>query len=335
MTIVQQIQPARTEVCRQVVNHPSAWRVSDIGGKDRVTLRLSEAQLRAIEELLAKTANLAPQHVTREQFSHPELDGFLAGVKQEIMEGRGFLVIAGITHDRFTEDQFERIYWGFGTHWGHAVVQSPRGDRLGHVRYEAPTVERATRAYTSANELYPHADANEIVGLMCVQKAKSGGVSSLMSSITAHNIILNERPDLLEPLYEGYQFTTREALHRGQKLTPYKVPVYCCIDGKISCYYNRAYIYRAEEFTGKLPEKLVEAMRYLDSVLAREDVCMSFQLEPGEIVLFHNFTVLHSRTAFEDHDDPALKRHLLRLWLDVPNGRPMIPVYYRDLVAGT
>lgn len=334
MTVVQQIQPARTEVFRQRVDHPAAWTTADVGGKERATLKLSEEQLQAIEGLLQKTAHLAPQAVKRAQFEHPSLDDFLADVKREIMDGRGFVVIAGITRDRFSEDQFERIYWGFGTHWGEAVVQSPRGDRLGHVRYEAPTAERATRAYTSANELYPHADANEIVGLMCVQKAKSGGVSSLMSSITAHNILLKERPDLLEPLYEGYQFTTREALHRGQQLTPYKVPVFCCIDGKISCYYNRAYIYRAEEFTGKLPENLVEAMQYLDSILAREDVCLSFQLEPGEIMLFHNFTMLHSRTAFEDDEDPALKRHLLRLWLDVPNGRPMIPVYYRDLVAG-
>jgi hypothetical protein len=335
MTLVQQIQPARTEVFRQRVDHPNAWTVPDIGGKANVTVSLTAAQFKAIDELLAKTVHLAPQAVTREQFDHPALNDFLVEIKNEIMNGRGFVVITGITRDRYSEDQFERIYWGFGTHWGHAVLQSPRGDRLGHVRYIPPAPEHATRAYTSANELYPHADANEIVGLMCVQKAKSGGVSSLMSSIAAHNVMLKERPDLLEPLYEGYQFTTREALHRGQQLTPYRVPIFSSIDGNISCYYNRAYIYRAEEFTGKLPEKLVEAMRYLDSILERDDIALSFMLEPGEMAIWHNFTVLHSRTAFEDDDDPSLKRHLLRLWLDVPNGRPMIPVYYRDLVAGT
>ena len=32
---------------------------------------------------------------------------------------------------------------------------------------------------------------------------------------------------------------------------------------------------------------------------------------------------MHARTAFEDDEEaPAARRHLLRLWLDVPNGRP-------------
>ena len=42
---------------------------------------------------------------------------------------------------------------------------------------------------------------------------------------------------------------------------------------------------------------------------------MSFQLERGEAALFNNCAVLHNRTAFEDHDEPHLKRHLMRLWL--------------------
>ena len=42
---------------------------------------------------------------------------------------------------------------------------------------------------------------------------------------------------------------------------------------------------------------------------------MSFQLERGEAALFNNCAVLHNRTVFEDHDEPHLKRHLMRLWL--------------------
>ena len=37
--------------------------------------------------------------------------------------------------------------------------------------------------------------------------------------------------------------------------------------------------------------------------------------------LLNNYVVIHSRTNFEDHDEPALKRHLLRLWLSIPQAQ--------------
>ena len=38
-------------------------------------------------------------------------------------------------------------------------------------------------------------------------------------------------------------------------------------------------------------------------------------MEPGELLFVNNCLILHTRTAFEDSADPALRRHLLRLWL--------------------
>jgi hypothetical protein len=32
-----------------------------------------------------------------------------------------------------------------------------------------------------------------------------------------------------------------------------------------------------------------------------------------------NHVVLHARTAYEDHPEPEKKRHLLRLWLSLPD----------------
>lgn len=334
MNVKPAVQLPRTEPLNAQIDHPSAWTTKEVPGKESLVRVLTAGQLAAIDELLAKTRHLKPQQVTREQFDHPEITPLLKDFLNEIMNEKGAVIIRGITPDRYSEDDFERIYWGFGTHWGNAVVQSPRGDRLGHVRYVPPSKDVATRAYTSNNELYPHADSNEIVGLMCVKSAKSGGYSSLVSSLAAHNYIQKHRPDLLEPLYEGYFFTTREGLQRGHLITPYKVPLYCCVEGKVSCYYNRNYIYRAGEQTGAVPPKLLEAMKYLDDVLEMDELKIEFLLEEGEMAVWHNFTVLHSRTSYEDYEEPERKRHLLRLWLDVPNGRPMIPVYYNDLVMG-
>jgi hypothetical protein len=40
---------------------------------------------------------------------------------------------------------------------------------------------------------------------------------------------------------------------------------------------------------------------------------MDFQ--PGDIQLLMNAKIRHAREAYQDHDNPARRRHLLRLWL--------------------
>ena len=39
--------------------------------------------------------------------------------------------------------------------------------------------------------------------------------------------------------------------------------------------------------------------------------------------LVNNYAIVHSRTPFEDFDEPDRKRHLLRLWLAVPGSQPL------------
>ena len=64
------------------------------------------------------------------------------------------------------------------------------------------------------------------------------------------------------------------------------------------------------------------ALDYVDEVARRPDVMLEFTLEPGEAMFYNNFLVMHARTAFEDDRAAGIRRHLLRLWLDVPEGRP-------------
>jgi TfdA family taurine catabolism dioxygenase TauD len=53
------------------------------------------------------------------------------------------------------------------------------------------------------------------------------------------------------------------------------------------------------------------------------------ELQPGDIQLVHNHTILHDRTAFEDFPEPERKRHLLRLWL-APKGARTLPDVFVD-----
>jgi alpha-ketoglutarate-dependent taurine dioxygenase len=86
----------------------------------------------------------------------------------------------------------------------------------------------------------------------------------------------------------------------------------------------RAYIeMSARELGAPLTEREVAALDYFEEVGRRDDVMLTFMLEPGEAIFFNNCTMLHNRTSFEDHPDPARKRHLLRLWLMLDGGRPL------------
>jgi hypothetical protein len=54
------------------------------------------------------------------------------------------------------------------------------------------------------------------------------------------------------------------------------------------------------------------------------------EFAPSDVQLLNNGRILHSREAYEDDDDPARRRHLLRLWLAAHTFASLEP----DLRAG-
>lgn len=312
----------RTEMYRNVIDDPAAWTNTSLRGKEGLVYPLTERQLDALDELLAKLRHLKPQEATRKDFDHPVVNAFLTDLRELIMNGRGAVVVTGVTRDRYDEDAFERIYWGFGTHWGNAAVQSSKGDRLGHVRDVKDNPHR--RGYQTSAELLYHTDAYEVVGLMCVQKAFAGGESHLVSVLSMHNEILRNHPEFLEPLYRGFPTSVIEARGTPYAVTDYNVPVYSNVDGKVSCLYSRTFMRAAaDELKVKIPSDLDAACDYFDELSNRPDLRVELTLEPGEMMIWNNFTTLHARKAFEDKAE--MTRHLLRLWLNVPQGRPVVP----------
>lgn len=65
-----------------------------------------------------------------------------------------------------------------------------------------------------------------------------------------------------------------------------------------------------------LSEKQQEAMQVLEEVCNR--LALHMILEVGDIQFLSNCHVLHARTAYVDHPPPHPRRHLMRLWLAVP-----------------
>src|SRR5207253_10712589 len=133
-----------------------------------------------------------------------------------------------------------RIGGGIGPHPGSGLSQSVLGDRLGHVK-DFSREDPGARAYRNKQELSPHTDSCDLVGLLCLRNAQAGGgVSRLSSAISVHNALLAEQPDVLAALYRGYVRHRRGEERPGElPYTPYRIPVYSNVEGKVSARYVR------------------------------------------------------------------------------------------------
>ena len=190
--------------------------------------------------------------------------------------------------------------------------------------------DRRERAYRNSRELTMHTDRCDVIGMLCVTKAMRGGVSAYASAHTVYNEILATRPDLLDPLFAGLRYHRRgEQLPGEPAITPEPVPILSEQDGELSVVFLRAYMeMAATELGTPLSDVEIAALDYFAEVAARPDVKLEFTMQPGEAIFFNNCTMLHNRTAFEDDPDPARKRHLLRLWLMLDGGRPLVPAVH-------
>lgn len=300
------------------VTDASAWTAASLGGIEGLTHRLGPAHLQAFDEAIRATQGKAPGDVAKADFDSAALRELMAAVKYELVAGRGAILLTGFDPSRYSPDAFKRLYFGLGAHLGTAAPQSPRGDVIGLVQHE-PNPD--WRGYLTDAELNPHTDFHELMSLAMVTPAASGGASGLVSSVAIYNTVLAERPQLLAALMEGFYYPV------GQDgLTDYKVPTVSVVDGKVSIFNYPLFIPDAARIMGEpVPQELVDGLRFIAEVSRRPEMRVMFEMQPGDMVFWHNFTVQHSRTAFTNSD--TQKRRLLRLWLHSDQHRPMARGY--------
>ena len=312
-------------ICRTPIDHPSAWRSRDFDSLDDFAIDLAPRHVDAFERALERirAEGLTLDDIERRHFEVPEIAEDIAGWFDEIQHGRGFVFLRGFPVGRWSEDEAGIVFWGIGTHMGIGVSQSVLGDRLGHMMdfsHEDPNA----RAYRNRQELDLHTDLSEIVATLSLSKAKSGGASRFCSMATVHNEILATHPEYLEPLYRGFPYYRGGEEAPGEEpVTPWNVPIFSYLEGRLSARYVRYYLEAGVAVRGREMNEIERAaLDCVDEVAHRPDVMLEFTLEPGEAMFYNNFLVMHARTAFEDDREAGIRRHLLRLWLDVPNGRP-------------
>lgn len=314
------------------VRDRSAWYGADLAGKTDWVEHLTEAEIAEVERVvqaLEKSDVTNLTSLTARDVPLPTLGPKLQVLLDEVLNGRGFTLIRGLPVERWTRHEAERAFVIIGVHLGNLRTQNAEGHLLGHVRDLGRwSDDPNTRIYQTRERQTHHTDSCDVVGLLCLQTAKSGGLSSLVSSTTIFNEIRRRRPDLLRVLMEPIETDRRGEVPEGSK--PYfNIPVFNVHNGLVSAIYQRQYIESARRFPAVAPLSplQIEALDLLDELANDPKLNLMMDFQPGDIQLVHNHTILHDRTAFEDYPEPERKRHLLRLWLAPPAARPLPEVY--------
>ncbi len=306
-------------------NHPMAWRGGDFT-KDDIAFDLTARHTAALKDVLRRVRRKELAEITPADCRHPALDADLERVFDEIQEGRGIVIVRGIPVANHPVEDIGRLFWALGAHFGRGVSQSALGDVLGHVRDETPPGgEESARGYTSRRELSLHTDLGQVVGLMCVRQAKTGGESQYAAGLAVHNAIAASRPDLLPVLYRGFPYHRRgEQAADAAPITPYDIPVFSVTGGEMSIFmvreiFNAAFRELGRAFT---PEEVAAIDLFRETA---QRLQFETRLEAGEATFLNNYTVMHARSEFVDWDEPEKKRLMLRLWLDAErNRRPVV-----------
>ncbi|MBT6858234.1 MAG: TauD/TfdA family dioxygenase [Rhodospirillaceae bacterium] len=323
-----------TEQISAEITDPGAWLGPDIQGGDEDWIHhLSAAALADLDAALRHVQKAGLQiPFGKEDFPLNTCAAELAALLPEVQNGLGFRVLRGIPRDKYSDAECELLYWGIGVHIGSPVSQNDRGHLLGHVLDEDRSYDDpSARGYQTAQRMDFHCDLLpvDVLGLFCLHQAKSGGESHLVSSLTVHNVLRRERPDLLDVTYQPFHLDWRDEEPDGEQPW-YAIPMFSAADGQVtSRFTSRQYLQSCERFGAEytITDAQTECLDLVQQIANRPELQVSFRLQEGDIQLVNNHTTMHARDAFEDYDDPALKRHLLRMWIALSNDmrRPLSP----------
>ncbi len=314
------------KILRSPVTGPSAWKGAALRGDTSWFHTLTPAEVTEIDAAFrhAQAKGLAHETIAREDFPLPNLAPRLQELLLQVRDGRGFFLLRGLPTENYSEDEVFAIFWGIGMHCGTPVSQNSYGDLLGHVFDRGVKMgEGQVRGYQTNQNLRFHTDRADMTALFCLRPAPVGGNSSLVSSIAIHNEIAATAPELLAPLYAGMPYVHVE---EGGYTEPRRIPVYSVQDGVLSCGIQRNTINTAITVAGiPVSDQEAAALDRFDALANDPNYRFDMRLEAGDIQFCNNYTVMHARTAYEDDPDPNRKRHLVRLWLQFGQARPVAP----------
>ncbi|KAL1982190.1 hypothetical protein VTN96DRAFT_1670 [Rasamsonia emersonii] len=325
--IYEELKPF--EAFPKEITGPTVWTAEEYREHpEKWTHRFTEEELEELSTTADKfIASGTPlTGISKSNFPLPKLGPFLLELRDDLLNGKGFILFKGLPVQEWGNHKSAVAYMGLGTYLGYFVSQNSRGHVLGHVKDlgEDPTQIDKVRIYRTNARQYFHADDSDIVGLLCIARALEGGESDVVSSHHVYNVLYKERPDVLKTLSEPiWYFDRKGETSKGQEEWIRTSVIYLerGENPRVYTKWDPYYVRSLTRFSDKglippLSDAQQEALRVLEETCQRLSLHMI--LEVGDIQFLANSHVLHARTAYKDHLPPAPRRHLMRLWLATP-----------------
>jgi hypothetical protein len=309
-------------VSHQPIEGPAAWTGADLVRRSDWIHQLTPGEVADLERVVASLRAIGRPRaqLTRAEIAFEALAPAVASWRQTLAHGRGFVLVRGVPVERMAADDVMTAYWALGLQLGSPVPQNFQGDLLTDIRDTgADPTDPSTRLYKTRAEQDFHTDGADIIGLLCLRGGKRGGESRIVSSLTVVNEVLRRQPALVPVLFRDFYWHYFEP--HMEAPVHFTRPICRDQGGRLNTFFIPWYIRRAQELPDVPPltDEQQAALAALEATANDPTLYLDMEFRPGDIQLLKNSVILHKRTAYEDWDEPARKRHLLRLWLAAPD----------------
>lgn len=307
-----------------MVETPAPWRGETLQGRPGQWLyELSHSESTAIV-MAAQSAvgsGVPLGELARDDFPLTGLETALGDWRDRIDRGHGMVLIRGLPVRHIGRDVAAAAYWLIGLHLGQPTAQNPAGEMLVDIRDTgALPSDHNVRLSKTRAELAFHTDGADIIGLLCLRGARAGGVSRICSSVEVYNQVVARRPELAQLMERDFHHHAHGQLGPDGPKT-FRYPIVSREGGIFRMMLLTWYIRNAaEDFPeiaalGDDEQSLLDLLEWLPF---EPGMALDMNFQEGDMQFLKNSVVLHARTDYEDWDAPDEKRHLLRLWLNVP-----------------
>lgn len=304
-----------------VVDDARAWTADSVGPRDW-TVTLSKDALKEIDGMLAAIRKdpLPQLMLSTGQFELAACAEAMGKVRNIVNDGVGVAVLDRLPMDEMTIEEAQAVYWVLGQFLGREVAQKWDGTMIYDVTNTGAAFGYGVRGSWTDVELFFHTDnafgiaPPDIVGLLCINPALKGGISRFCSLYTIHNEMLKHHPEQLRRLYEPNIYD-RQAEHAPGDPRLSRSPMFRFDGKRLKARLAAGLVRKAHDLIGEeMNHETAEALAVLDELMANPNLWMEFTIERGQMQFLNNWEFAHFRGSFEDAEDPALKRHLIRLW---------------------
>jgi alpha-ketoglutarate-dependent taurine dioxygenase len=244
----------------------------------------------------------------------------MQAVRDKLIDGPGLAVVDRVPVERYSPEESKAIGWLLAGALGRIVAQKWDGTRLYDVKDSGkPLGYGVRRSVTNLGQPF-HTDGPWLwrppafVGLFCLAAARAGGDSRVRSLAAAHNAMRARHARLLARLYAPVHWD-RQAEHGPDEARWATHAVFASDGGTLLARYYDDYVANGHTLAGEpLDAEAADALAALREIVEAHDDWVEFRIEPGQFQYLNNRQIAHSRTAFQDSDEPGQIRHMLRLW---------------------